>query len=84
MDKSVSRSLEEASKECEPTVLIIQNFCTEILYLNTFHIGPFVSVACGIEMRRQEQYLLKHQMEGEEGARRAVLKMQHKLPTAMR
>lgn len=71
MDKSVRRSLEEASKECEPPALTIQNFCTEILHLNIFYIGPFVSVACGIEVRRQEEYFLNHQMErgggGEKG-----------------
>jgi len=79
MDKSIRRSLEEARKECEPTVLIIQNSCTETLQLNPFYTGPFVSAGCGVEVRRQE----KHQMEGEEGVRKAVLKMLHKLFTAV-
>lgn len=63
MDKSAKRSLEDASKECEPTALTTQNFWTGNLYLNTFYIGPFVSFACGIEVRRQEQYKLLTAMQ---------------------
>lgn len=56
---------------------------SEVVYWNTFYIGPFISVACGIEVRIQEQYFLKHKIEKEGQARRALLEMQHKLPTAM-